>query len=195
MRVKTEDGGRVNTLISYLGEPYDKAGDLALIPIVWGFEKEQQSIVALSDYTGQGSLKQVDYVPADDYFSKLSIIENNLGEPANQGLKIYVGSITWITQKGLEGGTLMGGEWFISPSQKWWCNHVGGPARWWSNLSNMERETILAEIRDSEGKKVIPIAIYLDTISHSKDTLERSLRGGWLIAGVDLEGGEWQLEK
>jgi len=192
MRVKTDNGAYVNALISYLGEPYDKEGDLAMIPIAWGYEHngKWQNLLGY----GYGSPYIQTDKEIDNYFEEMSQVESNLAN--NLERKMHVREIVWVSAKGLQGEGLIRGAWQIGEGQKWWYEHVGGPARWWSRLSATERESIKDQIRDPEGKKVIAIAFYLGIIEDKDGNLKPALRGGgWLPALVDLYEGHWQLEK
>ncbi len=192
VRVETKNGEKVNVLVGYLGEPYDKKGDLAVIPIAWGFEKngEWQNLFGY----GYGRPYIQNEQKIDDYFVTANQVEHNL--KSNLERKIDVEEIIWVDKNGLEGEGLMKGNWQIGEGQKWWYQNVGGGAKWWSDLSSEERKAVLEDIRDPEGKKVIAVAFYLELVEDKDGMLQQVLRdGGWLPAAVDLYEDNWQLEK
>ena len=138
MRVKTDNGAYVNALVSYLGEPYDKEGDLAMVPIAWGYEYNGQWQNLLGYGYGSPYIQTDEEI--DDYFEEMSQVESNLAN--NLERKMHVAEMVWVSARGMQGEGLSKGTWQIGEGQKWWYKHVGGPARWWSQLSATERENI-----------------------------------------------------
>ena len=100
VRLTTQKGKEVNALVVYVGEPYNKEGDLGIVPVLLGMERDGEGKILLSEIYGVFSAGY-DSKPAEQYFQDLGIVEQNFGRQENQGLGIFVEPITWMTRDGL----------------------------------------------------------------------------------------------